>query len=53
MLDGGDRWLNHHRIAVDGSVLHREAADPCLLHAYLMSYERHTLLAHVVITNLD
>lgn len=53
MLDARDRWLNHHRIAVDGSVLHRDAADPGVLHVYLLSYERHTLLAHVVIESLN
>jgi hypothetical protein len=30
--------------------LHWDASDPSLLHLYLLSYERHTLLSHVVLT---
>jgi hypothetical protein len=50
LLDSGGHWLNHHHIAVDGSIIHRDAFNPGLLHVYLLSYERHTLIAHFVIT---
>ncbi len=40
-LDEDDHWLNHHELAVDGVVLHRDADDPEVLHVYLLSYERH------------
>ena len=46
LVDGGDRWIDHHTTAVDGPVMHRDAADPGLIHLYLLSYERHTLVAH-------
>jgi hypothetical protein len=49
MLDSSDHWINHHAVAVDGPVLHRDAKDANLLHAYLLSYERHTLIGHYVI----
>ena len=49
LLDGEGRWLNHHEVAVDGPVLHRDAKDPALLHVYLLSYERHTLIGHIVV----
>ena len=49
LLDGEDRWVDHHKAAVDGPVLHRDAADPSLIHLYLLSYERHTLIAHLTI----
>ena len=49
LLDGEDRWIDHHTVAVDGPVLHRDAADPLLIHLYLLSYERHTLVAHFTI----
>ena len=49
-LDAQSRWLDHHAIGVDGPLLHWAADDPTLLHLYLLSYERHALLNHIVIT---
>lgn len=46
LLDGEGRWINHHRVAVDGPVIHRDATDPNLLHVYLLSYERSSLVGH-------
>lgn len=43
-------WLNHHDIAVDGPILHRDEHDPSLVHLYLLSYERHTLLGHWILS---
>jgi hypothetical protein len=53
LLDREGRWLDHHHIAVDGSIMHRDAAAPDLLHVYLLSYERHTLIGHFVISIRD
>jgi hypothetical protein len=50
MLDANDRWVNHHDLAVDGPVLHRDDKNPDLLHVYLLSYERHSLIAHFVVS---
>ena len=44
------RWIDHHRFAIDGPVLHRDARNPDLLHVYLLSYERHTLINHIVVS---
>lgn len=49
LLDGQDRWIDHHSFAIDGPVLHRDEKDPGLLHVYLLSYERHSLIAHVAV----
>ena len=49
VLDSNDRWINHHDMAVDGPVMHRDPADPRLLHVYLLSYERHSLIAHFIV----
>lgn len=49
-LDAQNRWLDHHAIGVDGPLLHWDAGDPSILHLYLLSYERHALLNHFVIT---
>ena len=48
MLDSKDRWINHHELAIDGFVMHLDKDNPNLLHTYLLSYERHTLVAHFI-----
>lgn len=50
LLDAQDRWLDHHAIGVDGPLLHWDADNPDLLHLYLLSYERHALLNHLLLT---
>jgi uncharacterized membrane protein YdjX (TVP38/TMEM64 family) len=50
LLDGQGRWIDHHKFAIDGPVLHRDEHDPDMLHAYLLSYERHSLIAHIVLS---
>jgi len=50
LLDADGRWINHHDVAVDGPVMHLDADDPTLLHVYLLSYERHSLIGHYVIS---
>lgn len=52
-LDAQNRWLDHHAIGVDGPLLHWDRDDPSLLHLYLLSYERHALLNHFVLTIPD
>jgi hypothetical protein len=49
LLDAEGRWIDHHSFAIDGPVLHRDEGDPSVLHVYLLSYERHSLIAHLVI----
>lgn len=49
LLDGRNRWVDHHTVGVDGPLLHRDADDPAVVHLYLLSYERHALLNHVVV----
>ncbi|MEH2201309.1 hypothetical protein [Nostoc sp.] len=49
LLDSQDRWIDHHHLAVDGSVMHLDKDNPNLLHLYLLSYERNTLIAHFLI----
>ncbi len=53
MLDGQNRWINHHEVAIDGPVLFRDKVNPDLLHLLLLSYERHTLIGHYVISLTD
>jgi hypothetical protein len=50
MLDGEGRWIDHHSLAVDGPVMHRDRENAGLLHVYLLSYERHSLVSHIVVS---
>ncbi len=49
LLDASGKWIDHHSFAIDGPVMHRDAQDPNTLHVYLLSYERHSLIAHFVV----
>ena len=49
LLDADEKWIDHHSFAIDGPVIHRDAADPYRLHVYLLSYERHAIIAHLVV----
>ncbi len=48
-LDENNNWLNHHEVAIDGSVLHRDDINSNLLHVYLLSYEREIIIAHYIL----
>lgn len=50
LLDADERWIDHHTFGIDGPVMHRDENDPKLLHVYLLSYERHTLVGHFVLS---
>jgi hypothetical protein len=50
LLDSQNKWLNHHDTAIDGVVMHRDRDNPNLLHFYLLTYERHSLLGHYTMT---
>ena len=53
LLNPNDRWVGHRKLAVDGPVMHLDKDNPNLLHIYLLSYERHTLIGHFKITLID
>jgi hypothetical protein len=50
LLDADDRWIDHHTVGIDGPVMHRDDKDPAVLHVYLLSYERHSLVGHFVVS---
>lgn len=52
MLDEAGEWINHHKLGIDGPILHRDAQNPNRVHLYLVSYERHTLLGHWTIDRM-
>ncbi|SRR5579883_366463 len=50
LLDSQNKWLNHHDTAIDGVVMHRDKDNSQLLHFYFLSYERHSIVGHYLIT---
>jgi len=50
LLDQENRWIDHHSLGIDGPVLYRDDTDPDLLHVLLLSYERHSLVGHFVVS---
>ncbi len=46
LLDQDNQWINHHSTSIDGPVMHLDKDDKSILHLYLLSYERHTLIRH-------
>jgi hypothetical protein len=49
LLDEKGEWINHHEVAIDGPVLHRDVIDPYMIHFYILSYERQSLVGHFII----
>ncbi|BAY22593.1 hypothetical protein NIES2100_23560 [Calothrix sp. NIES-2100] len=49
LLDSQNRWINHHQLGVDGAIMHLDQDNRNLLHLYLLSYERNTLIAHFLV----
>ena len=47
LLDQKNRWLDHRKIALDGLVMFRDQSDPHMIHFYLLSYERISLVSHI------
>ena len=50
LLDEDGKWIDHHHFGIDGPVLHRDETHPKRLHVYLLSYERHAIIAHIVVS---
>ena len=49
LLDENGNWLDSHYIGIDGPLLHLDRDDPDMLHVWVLSFERHALVAHYVV----
>lgn len=49
LLTKDNKWINHHELAVDGSILFIDKIDDKKLHVLLVSYERHAIVAHYML----
>lgn len=50
LLDGEGKWLDSHKIGIDGPIFHFVDEGRKELHLWLLSFERHALVGHYVIT---
>ncbi len=48
-----DQWIDSHTVGIDGPIFHYDAKDPKKLHLWLLSFERHALVGHYIITILQ
>lgn len=46
LVNEKNEWINHHEVAIDGCYLFLDKNQPNRLHLYLVSYERHAVVAH-------
>lgn len=50
IVDEDGKWLDSHKIGVDGPILHWDKSDSNTLHFWLLSFERHAIIGHYTIT---
>lgn len=53
LLDENGKWLDSHYIGIDGPLLHIDKDDPNKLHVWILSFERHALIAHYILDLSD
>ncbi len=53
LLDANNKWLDSHKIGIDGPLLHFDDQQPNQLHLWLLSFERHALVGHYSIDFLE
>lgn len=46
LADSQNRWLDSHVIGIDGPLLHWDIHDSTILHLWIISFERHSLVGH-------
>ena len=47
IIDDKGMWVDSHFFGVDGPILHLDDQNPKLLHFWLLSFERHAMVAHL------
>lgn len=46
LIDGEGKWLDSHKVGIDGPLLFWDAKDKNLLHFAILSFERHAFVGH-------
>ena len=47
IIDNEGEWVDSHFFGVDGPILHLDENEPTILHFWLLSFERHAMVAHL------
>lgn len=50
LSDAEGKWLDSHKIGIDGPIIHWDDTRKGVLHVWLLSFERHALVGHYEIT---
>lgn len=48
LLNEKGEWLDSHDVGIDGILLYRDEADTTKIHAFILSFERHSFVGHIV-----
>lgn len=48
LLDAEGKWIDSHKVGIDGPIFHFADAERTELHLWLLSFERHALVGHYV-----
>jgi hypothetical protein len=46
LIDKKGRWIDSHKVGIDGPLMHWDAEDQNVLHVYVLSFERHAFVGH-------
>ena len=49
LINGDGKWLDSHKIGIDGPILHFSDSAKTKLHLWLLSFERHAFVGHYLI----
>ena len=49
LLTEDGKWLDSHRIGIDGPAMHFDQDNPNLLHLWILSFERHAMVGHYIL----
>ena len=49
LLDDQNRWIDSHKVGIDGPLLHFAERDKSKLHLWILAFERHAFVGHYVI----
>jgi hypothetical protein len=52
VIDAEGKWVDSHFLGVDGPLFHMDIDDENVLHYWILSFERHAMVAHLTF-NLD
>jgi hypothetical protein len=46
LTDGKDKWIDSHKVGIDGPLLYFDKENTKLLHVLVLSFERHAIVGH-------